>query len=61
MPNQEYHFKHDECVFVVKDELVDEYTQIITKVMVEAAEKYLMPYGVHAEVSPAVGQVWLKD
>ena len=29
--------------------------------MEESAEKFLMPYGVHAEVSPAIGDVWLKD
>lgn len=52
---------HDECVFLIPDEKVQEYTEIITRVMVEAAEKFLMVYGVHAEVSPAIGDVWIKD
>ena len=52
---------HDELVFVVNESLVESYTEIITRVMEESAEKFLMPYGVHAEVSPAIGDVWLKD
>jgi len=59
--NLDFHQNHDELVFVVKNELVESYTEIITRVMEESAEKFLMPYGVHAEVSPAIGDVWLKD
>lgn len=52
---------HDELVFVCREELVESYTEIITRVMEESAEQFLMPFGVHAEVSPAIGDVWLKD
>jgi DNA polymerase I-like protein with 3'-5' exonuclease and polymerase domains len=51
----------DECVFVFPEEKCEEYTQIVTDVMVESAEKFTMPYGVHCEVSPAIGDVWVKD
>ena len=53
--------QYDELVFVVNESLVESYTEIITRVMEESAEKFLMPYGVHAEVAPAIGDVWLKD
>jgi hypothetical protein len=52
---------HDECVFIFSDEHVEEYTKIAVDVMVSSAEKFLMPFGVKAEVSPAVGEVWIKD
>jgi DNA polymerase I-like protein with 3'-5' exonuclease and polymerase domains len=52
---------HDECVFVFPTEKTEEYTNIVTEVMVGAAEKFLSPYGVKAEVSPAIGDVWVKD
>ena len=52
---------HDELVFLVREDFVETYTEIITRVMVESAEVFLGPYGVRAEVSPAVGDVWLKD
>ena len=52
---------HDECVFEVPVDGLDDYVRIITTVMVEAAEKFTMPYGVRVEVSPAIGDVWLKD
>lgn len=52
---------HDEAVFMFPDEKVDEYTAIVDKVMTECAEHFLMPYGIHGECSPAIGQVWVKD
>lgn len=48
-------------MFEVPDEVVEEYTKIIEKVMTEAAEHFLMPFGVRGECSPAIGQVWVKD
>lgn len=52
---------HDEVVFEVPEKHVEEYTAIISKVMVGAAEKFLGQFGVRAECSPAIGDVWLKD
>ncbi len=52
---------HDEQVFEVPTEIVEETTETINKVMTECAESFLMLYGVHGECSPAVGDVWLKD
>ena len=52
---------HDELVFEVPDEKVEEYTKTISAVMVDCAEHFLSPYGVKGECSPAVGDVWLKD
>ncbi len=52
---------HDELVFEVPDEVVEEYTKIIEKVMTESAEHFLMQFGVKGECSPAIGQVWVKD
>lgn len=52
---------HDELVFMVPDEIVDEAVGRISTVMTECAEHFLMPFGVRGECSPAVGDVWLKD
>lgn len=52
---------HDELVFEIPNEHVEGWTQLIQDVMVEQAEKYLMPFGVRGECSPAIGDVWLKD
>lgn len=52
---------HDELVFQTPTDKTEEYTQIIQNVMTECAEAFLMPFGVHGECSPAVGDVWLKD
>jgi hypothetical protein len=52
---------HDELVFMVPDETVEEGTARIQRVMTECAEHYLMPFGVRGECSPAVGDVWVKD
>lgn len=52
---------HDELVFEIANEHVEGYTQCIQDVMTECAERLLMPYGIHGECSPAIGQVWVKD
>lgn len=52
---------HDEVVFEIPNEYVDTYTDIVKSVMVDSAERFLMPYGVKGECSPAIGDVWLKD
>lgn len=52
---------HDEVVFEVPADKVEAYTDIIRDVMTKSAEKYLAPYGVRGECSPAIGDVWMKD
>lgn len=52
---------HDEQVFEIADDKVEEYTAIIEQVMNDCAEHYLKPFGVRGECSPAIGQVWVKD
>lgn len=52
---------HDELVFMVPEEIVEEATERIGQIMTKCAEDFLMPYGVRGECSPAVGDVWLKD
>lgn len=52
---------HDEVVFALLSENVDVELPIVESVMVEEANKLLMPFGVPASVSPAVGPLWVKD
>lgn len=52
---------HDEAVFMFPDEHVEEYTEILDRVMTDCAEYFLMPYGIRGECSPAIGDVWVKD
>jgi hypothetical protein len=52
---------HDEVVFEVPADKAEAYTNTICEVMTRSAEKYLAPYGVRSECTPAVGDVWLKD
>jgi hypothetical protein len=52
---------HDEILFEIAVEKALQYVPIIEKVMNDIAEQFLMPYGVHAECSPAVGETWLKE
>lgn len=52
---------HDELVFMVPEDIVEEATERIQRLMTECAEHFLMQYGVRGECSPAVGDVWLKD
>ncbi|KWT98431.1 MULTISPECIES: DNA polymerase [unclassified Variovorax] len=51
---------HDEVLFEVPDEVLDEYNEIIGRVMTDAAEHFLRPYGVKAGCEPEAGEVWLK-
>lgn len=52
---------HDEVVFEVPDAQVESAGCVIRDTMVSCAEQFLMPFGVHAECSLAVGQTWQKD
>lgn len=52
---------HDELVLLVPEDRADEVSDTVGRIMRECAEHFLMPYGVHADCSPAVGDVWLKD
>lgn len=52
---------HDELVLEVPEEQAESYTKTVQSVMVQAAEHFLAPFGVRAECSPALGDVWLKD
>lgn len=52
---------HDEVVYQIPDEHVEGYTKIIQDEMVASAELLSMPFGVHIECSPSIGQTWLKD
>lgn len=51
---------HDEVLFEVPKAVLDEYNEIIGRVMTEAAEYFLEPYGVKAGCEPEAGDVWLK-
>jgi hypothetical protein len=52
---------HDEIVFEIPEDKVDEYIPEAHKIMVECAERFLRPYGIRAECSFVVGDVWIKD
>lgn len=52
---------HDELVAMFPLDHAEEYEEILGRVMVECAEHFTMPYGVHCEATPAVGFTWLKD
>ncbi|MBK3779921.1 hypothetical protein G3A43_06610 [Paraburkholderia aspalathi] len=52
---------HDEVVFAVPTESYGWMLPIIEGVMVEEANKLLMPFGCPAAVSPATGPLWVKD
>ena len=51
---------HDEVLFEVPNEKLDEVNEIIGRIMTDAAEYYLAPYGVKAGCEPEAGDVWLK-
>ncbi|MNR71539.1 DNA polymerase I, thermostable [compost metagenome] len=51
---------HDEVLFEVPNDKLDEYCDIIGRVMTDAAEHFLRPYGVKAGCEPEAGAVWLK-
>lgn len=52
---------HDELIFEFPDDKAQEWTDISARVLVESAEVFLGPYGVKAEVGPAVADFWVKD
>lgn len=53
---------HDELVLEIPNEKVEEYTKIVEDVMVRSANLFTnTEWGVKCEVSPAIGDVWLKD
>ena len=52
---------HDELVLEFPPDRFEEYLNIVETVMVEEANRLLMPYGVPAAVSPACGVLWIKD
>lgn len=52
---------HDEVVFAFPVDHDDEYLATVEAVMVGEANKLTMPYGVPCAVSPACGQIWIKD
>ncbi len=52
---------HDELVLEVPEERGLEYQGIVVPVMIQAADKFLGPYGVRTEVSPTLDKVWKKD
>jgi DNA polymerase III epsilon subunit-like protein len=53
---------HDELVLEIPTDKVESYTKIVEDVMVDSANKFTnTQWGVKCEVSPAIGDVWLKD
>lgn len=53
---------HDELVLEIPSEKVEQYTKIVENVMVDSANKFTnTQWGVKCEVSPAIGDIWLKD
>lgn len=52
---------HDETVFCIPESQKDEITDTCSRLMNEAFEVFVAPYGVPAANSPAIGKVWLKD
>ncbi len=57
----EYLILNDEIVFEIPDEHVEGWTNAIQDTMNTCAEHFMGPFGVKAECSPAIGQVWVKD
>lgn len=51
---------HDEVLFEIPEAVLDEYNEIIGRVMTDAAEHFLRPFGVKAGCEPEAGDVWLK-
>ena len=52
-------FVHDELVLEVPEDRVPEVVPLVEKTMIEAAERFLMPYGVPAAVETTVGDAWM--
>lgn len=51
---------HDEVLFEIPDDKVDEYNAVISRVMTDAAAHYLSPYGVKADCEPETAEFWPK-
>lgn len=52
---------HDEILAEFPLERAEEMGWTLANVLVQAADHFLSSYGVRVEVSPAIGDVWLKD
>lgn len=52
-------FVHDELVLEVPEAEVPSVQAVVEKTMIEAADRYLLPYGVPTEVESAVGDYWI--
>ena len=51
---------HDEVLFEIPDDKIEEYNRIISHVMTDAAAHYLSPYGVKADCEPETAEYWPK-
>ncbi|UTV80095.1 DNA polymerase [Acidithiobacillus sp. YTS05] len=51
-------FVHDELVLEVPEKQVPEVIPIVEQTMIQAAERFLLPYGVPVEVKTQVGDSW---
>lgn len=52
---------HDEILAEFPKDRAEEMGWTLANVMMRAADHFLEPFGVRVEVSPAIGDVWLKD
>jgi len=52
-------FVHDELVLEVPESRVDEVQAVVEKTMIEASDRYLLPFGVPTEVESAVDDFWV--
>ena len=52
---------HDEILAEFPKDRAEEMGWTLANVLMRAAAHFLDPYGVRVEVSPAIGDVWLKD
>ena len=52
-------FVHDELVLEVPEGRVDEVQAVVEKTMIEASDRYLLPFGVPTEVESAVDDFWV--
>lgn len=50
---------HDELIFEVPEHTISEVKAVVERVMIEAADEYLMPYGIPTEVESEVGDAWV--
>ena len=52
---------HDELLILLDEKTAEDDTQLVMAVMNDAANKFIMPFGVPSDCSPALGKVWIKD